>query len=137
MYIAIIAGGLIGILLSVLFGVFSRSGSDAFTRRIFGMSSYDFIFDGIVFIMCVAFLFLATVSGVVRDLAYPYAKPVNFTIETLLMAIVPSLVFFAMAYLRGHPITLTIFGEFAVLVAKFGVLHVLLQFSGFYSSIFH
>jgi putative Mn2+ efflux pump MntP len=60
----------------------------------------------------------------------------NFILETLLMAILPSIGFLAMAVLRGYHIDSEVFTEFSVLVLKFGILHLLLQFSGFYSNIF-
>jgi hypothetical protein len=136
LYVGAIAGLVLGAILSVVFGVYSKSSAESYIRSLFGMSSYDLIFGGIVFILVASFLFLATISGVVKDLWYPTTKPVNFTIETLLMAFMPALVFLIMTPLRGYPITGTTYEEFMVLVVKFGLLHVLLQFSGFYSNIF-
>jgi hypothetical protein len=136
LYIAAIAGIALGAVLSVVFGVYSRTGAESYIRSLFGMSSYNLIFGGIVFILVASFLFLATISGVVKDLAYPKMKPVNFTVETLLMAFLPASVFLIMTPLRGYPITGTTYEEFMVLVVKFGLLHILLQFSGFYSNIF-
>jgi hypothetical protein len=52
------------------------------------------------------------------------------------MAFLPSLIIFAMTLLRGYKITGETFEEFGLLVVKFGILHVLLQFSGFYSYVF-
>ena len=60
----------------------------------------------------------------------------NFTLETILMAVLPSIGFLAMAVLRGYRIDSKVSEEFSILVLKFGVLHLLLQFSGFYSNIF-
>ena len=105
-------------------------------RSLFGMSTYDVIFGGIIFIVVTSFVFLASISGIVRDLAYPIGKPINFTIETLLMAFLPASVFLIMVPLRGYSISASTFEEFTVLLMKFGVLHILLQFSGFYSGIF-
>lgn len=136
LYIAAFAGIALGAILSIVFGVYSRTGAESYIRSLFGMSSYDLIFGGIIFVLVASFLFLATISGVVKDLAYPKMRPVNFTIETLLMAILPASVFLVMTVLRGYSITATTFEEFSVLLVKFGLLHILLQFSGFYSSIF-
>jgi hypothetical protein len=136
LYIAAIGGIILGAVLSVVFGVYSKGSAESYIRSLFGLSSYDLIFGGILFVLIASFLFLATISGVVRDLKYPTSKPINFTIETLLMAFLPASVFLMMTPLRGYSITSTTFEEFAVLLVKFGLLHILLQFSGFYSSIF-
>lgn len=136
LYIGVIAGLLLGAILSVVFGIYNKSSSDVFIRSLFGISTYDLIFGGIVFLVVASFVFLATISGIVRDLKYPTSRPISFTVETLLMAILPSIVFVIMTPLRGYKITTHTIEEFMILVAKFGILHILLQFSGFYSSVF-
>ena len=93
--------------------------------------------DAIVIVIVGSFVFLSTISAIVKDLGYPRAKPINFTIETLLMAFLPATVIFAMTHLRGHPINTKTFEEFGLLSVKFGLLHILLQFSGFYSYAFN
>jgi hypothetical protein len=92
--------------------------------------------DGLILILGAGFFFLSVVSMMVRDSWYPINYPLNFSAEVLLMAFVPALVFLLMCPLRGYPITWEIIMEFAILVVKFGALQVVLQFSGFYSSIF-
>ena len=57
-------------------------------------------------------------------------------IGPVVMAFLPAVVFLIMAPLRGYKVTGTTFEEFSVLVVKFGILHLLLQFSGFYSNVF-
>lgn len=136
LYIAALGGLALGAILSAVFGIYSRGSAESYMRSLFGMSSYNLIFSGIVFVLVASFLFLATISGVVRDLKYPTGSPVNFTIETLLMAGLPASVFLVMTVLRGYSITMTTFEEFSVLLIKFGLLHILLQFSGFYSNVF-
>jgi len=135
-WIALIVGVLLGGIFSLTFGILSKKGADSLSRNIFGISSSTMVTNAIVFILAGAFVFLATLSAIIKDLGYPKAYPVNFTIETLLMAFMPAVVIFAMTNLRGYPISATTYTEFAVLVAKFGLLHILLQFSGFYSSVF-
>jgi hypothetical protein len=136
LWISAIVGVLLGLGTSVIFGIYSKPTANAYIRTLFGLSSYNLIFDGIIFILAACFLLLATMSGVIRDLAYPTAKPLNFTLETLLMAFLPASVFLIMTPLRGYTLTGLSFEEFMVLVVKFGLLHILLQFSGFYSNIF-
>ncbi len=135
-WIAVIAGVVLGTVLSVVFGIYSKASIESYSRSIFGMNSQDMIFNAIIFIVVASFIFLSTVSAIVKDLGFPRSKPFNFTIETLLMAFLPSLVFLAMPYLRGYKYSSHTALEFFVLAIKFGVLHILLQFSGFYSSLF-
>ena len=135
-WVALIIGIALGGVISLVFGILSKKGADAFSRNIFGMSSSVLVTNGLVLVVAGAFIFLATLSALVRDLAYPTTFPVQFTIETLLMAFMPSVVIFVMTKFRGLPIDAKTFAEFGVLVAKFGLLHILLQFSGFYSYVF-
>jgi hypothetical protein len=136
LWISVIVGSVLGLLMSVLFAMYSKKSPVSYIRTLFGISSYNLIFDGIIFIVIVSFLLLAVMSGVIQDLAYPIGKPVNFTIETLLMAFLPASVFLIMTPLRGYSIDGKSFEEFTILSLKFGLLHILLQFSGFYSNLF-
>jgi heme/copper-type cytochrome/quinol oxidase subunit 2 len=133
---SVLGGLLLGGIVSILFGVYNRKGADSLSRSFLGMSTSVLITDIILIVVVTSFAVLATVSAFVRDLTYPVKTPVNFTIETLLMAFLPSLIIFAMTLLRGYKITGETFEEFGLLVVKFGILHVLLQFSGFYSYVF-
>jgi hypothetical protein len=135
-WIALVVGAVVGIALSVVFGVYSKATAESYVRTLFGISSYNLIVGGVILLLSVSFLFLATISGVIRDLKYPNAYPFRFTLETLLMGFLSSGVFLVMTVLRGYPINTSVLEDFSVLVAKFGALHVLLQFSGFYSNIF-
>jgi hypothetical protein len=133
---AIIFGLGIGSILSAIFGIYSKKGLVSYSRNIFGIQSTDLITDSIIFLVATSFVFLTSVSILVRDVTYPKGSPLNFTFETLLMAFLPSCIIFAMSLLRGFPITGQTFEEFGILSIKFGLLHILLQFSGFYSYVF-
>lgn len=135
-WISLIIGGIAGILFSVLFGVYSKSTADSYVRTFFGINSTDLIFDGIVFVIVTGFIVLTACSIMIRDLTFPTNNPINFTIETLLMGFLPASVFLAMPYLRGAKYSIHTGIEFMILALKFGLLHILLQFSGFYSSVF-
>jgi len=135
-WLALIGGLVLGAIFSVVFGIFNKKSSDSLSRNIFGMSSSVLVTDAIIIVIVGSFVFLSTISAIVKDLAYPRAKPINFTVETLLMAFMPASIIFFMTYLRGFPIELKTWEEFAVLSVKFGLLHILLQFSGFYSYAF-
>lgn len=136
LWISVIVGLLLGTVLSVVFGLYNKAGAEPYIRSIFGVSSNDLIFDGIIFIVAAGFLFLVAVSIVIRDTWYPINLPWNFTIETLLMSFLPASVLLMMGPLRGYPINGQLFEEFGVLSLKFGLLHLLFQFSGFYSNVF-
>jgi hypothetical protein len=132
----LIGGVVVGTVLSFIFGFNVGKGTSGFTKTIFGMQTTDLITDLILFGLGVFVVLLSVISGYVRDLTYPRKSPLNFTIETLSMAGLGSVIIFLMTHLRGYPITTKTYEEFALLFLKFGVLHVLLQFSGFYSFLF-
>lgn len=133
---SVIGGILVGAVLSVIFSIYNKKTADALSRSFLGMSTQVLITDIILFVVVASFAVLSTISVFVRDLSYPMKMPMNFTIETLLMAFLPSLIIFAMTLLRGYKVSGQTFQEFGLLVVKFGVLHILLQFSGFYSYVF-
>lgn len=135
-WISVIIGLVLGAIASAMFGIYSTSTADSYTRSFFGMNSHDLVFYGIIVILIPSFLLLTTLCIMIRDSWYPINMPGNFTIETLLMGFLPAFVFLLMPLLRGYSYTSETILEFIVLVVKFGALHVLLQFSGFYSSIF-
>lgn len=81
-------------------------------------------------------IFLIFLSIIIRDIKYPTENPILFTVETLLFSIGCALVTFLMAYGRTKQITKTTIMQFILVALKFGVLHILLQFSGFYSYMF-
>ena len=136
MWISLLVGLAIGGVLSLIFGLYSKAGSSSYSRSIFGIQSTQLITDAVLMLVGASVVFLAVVSALVRDLAYPNKKPLNFAMETLAMATFSSMTIFLMTYLRGVRFSGATVEEFFVLFAKFGVLHVLLQFSGFYSYIF-
>lgn len=136
MWIFLLVGLAIGGVLSVIFGVYSKTGSSSYSRTIFGMQSTQLITDAVLLLVGASVVFLAVVSALVKDLAYPTKKPLSFAMETLAMATFSSMTIFLMTYLRGIRFSKTTVEEFFILFAKFGVLHILLQFSGFYSYIF-
>lgn len=135
-WISVLIGAGIGIIVSVIFGIYSKSTTTAYTRSIFGVSSSELIANITVAVLVTTMVILSVMSAFVRDLDYPRANPVKFTIETLLMALPPALTFVLVMQFRGVKFTGTTIGEIAALAAKFGALHVLLQFSGFYSYAF-
>jgi hypothetical protein len=133
---AVIIGVLLGGITSAIFGIYSKKSVLSYSRNIFGFQSGNIISDIIILLIAASFIFLTTVSFMIRDLAYPASMPLHFTIETLLMAFLPSCIIFIMTLFRGYSITGSTIEEFGILAVKFGVLHLLLQFSGVYSYLF-
>ena len=101
---------------------------------LFSMSN-DIIKWGTIAFLALAGIYLISLSVVNQDLKYPREHPWLFTAETLLFSFCASVVVFLMAYGRDDLTLITIL-EYFVLVVKFGLLHILLQFSGFYSYVF-
>jgi hypothetical protein len=75
---------------------------------------------------------LAAGAVLVRDGTYPRANPGKFTLEVALMSTLPVVPLVVMDYFRGLGLGAATWGEAGVLAAKFGLLHVLLQYSGVY-----
>jgi hypothetical protein len=135
----LIAGGVgvaVGLIVSVVFGVYSKATSQYYVRTLFGISSEELLETLIVSILAASVIGLAGISVMIRDFAYPTAKPLEFTTEVLLFGILPAAVFLLMSVFRGYGITKDTILEFVLLAAKFGILHVLLQGCGFYSNVF-
>ena len=93
---------------------------------------YKFNTYATLIVILIVFGYLTYLSIVVKDIKYPTEHPYLFTIETLLVTLTGSAVIFLMAYGRGEITKVTVY-EFLILAAKFGILTLLLQFSGMYS----
>ncbi len=86
-------------------------------------------------ILGISLVYLIVASIFVRDLTYPQERPYLFTIETLLFSFGIGSLYFLMAYGRGKLSWRSLI-EFTIIAAKFGIMHILLQFSGFYTYAF-
>ena len=129
------AGGLgLGVLISWLFAKnFSNQGS---INSIFGININVLMTNLLLFSVIFAVVIFSTLSYLVKDLDYPQANPLYFTLETLFASFVPASMFYAIMFLRGIPSTFSRNMEYLALSAKFGLLHILFQFSGFYTYAF-
>jgi len=130
-------GLILGVGISLFFGVHSTSTASHFTRELFGMTSQTFLFYVTLFIVAFATALYTAFCVLIRDSTYPSENPLRFTTETIVVSAVPAAVIFVMAGLRGVPVTSALFIKFATLLGKFAVGHLLLQFSGIYSSMFN
>ena len=95
------------------------------------------IIGWLIIIAVVVFsIFLVFLSIIFRDIKYPTEHPWLFTLETLLFSIGCALITFLMAWGRTKIISKTTIIQFILVALKFGLLHILLQFSGFYTYAF-
>lgn len=121
---------------SLLLGVHSKRTATEITHPLFGLSSGQLLNYIIVFLTTIFVVIAAVFSVMIEDSKYPNENPLNFTAETAVMALFPSLIIFILFYFRKKPITHAIYVDYVLLCVKFGVAHVLFQFSGIYSSVF-
>lgn len=92
-----------------------------------------FMFQTIlIVVLAIGFAMLLGLSIAIRDVKIMKEKPFIFAIETLLISIVPAIPLLFFAVSRGITMTAAL-GWFYGLVIKFGVFHILLQLSGFYT----
>ena len=90
----------------------------------------------IVIVLTVFSLVVASAFSIlIQDLKYPNEHPVKFTIETLAVSFFPALIIFIIVFLRGKQVTKLTIAEYLALAVKFGLIHILFQFSGVYSAI--
>jgi len=128
-------GLLIGLLFSVSLGVHSKSTATGITHTLFGMTSSQLL-NYIVIVLTVFSLVVASAFSIlIQDLKYPNEHPVKFTIETLAVSFFPALIIFIIVFLRGKQVTKLTIAEYLALAVKFGLIHILFQFSGVYSAI--
>lgn len=133
---SVLLGVLTGILFSYVFKIKNKKSADTYTYSILHISSTMFIKMMILFLTFFLMIVVGNLSLLIRDLAYPMEHPLMFSVETILMGILPASTLFVLYYLRGSPITTNIMYAFLILAVKFMVAHVLLQVSGIYASIF-
>jgi hypothetical protein len=130
-----ISGAVIGTVASVILNVYSKTTASKYTYFLFGMNVSDLLTYIMILSIGFGVALLSGFSVLIRDLQYPKERPWNFTIETLIMALVPSAIIFIMTDFRGHQISNETWVEYIGLCIKFGLLHILFQFSGVYTSI--
>ena len=96
------------------------------------------LLTGMIITLLISILGIGAILGCwIGDLVFPRTNPGAFTVETLVMAFGSAAIVFIFNWSRNNgknkpPIHETI-TEFGLLVAKFGVLHLFFQFTGFYS----
>ena len=98
-------------------------------------NSNNLIFYGIIIIIVISVIYLAILSFINRDFDYPINHPFLFTLETLLTSFGVGAIIIFMAWGRNK-FSYDTYIQFLIVVLKFGIIHILLQFSGTYTYIF-
>jgi|LauGreDrversion4_2_1035121.scaffolds.fasta_scaffold47035_4 hypothetical protein len=128
-------GVISGLIVSMVFHVYSRRTTNTYTRDIFGVDSNTVIKNMIVVNLLFLIVVFSWLSLFIRDVNFPMENPLLFSLETLLAGILPASTLFIIYYLRSVPMGRYALYGFVVLVAKCMLVHVLFQVSGVYSSL--
>jgi hypothetical protein len=136
--IAAAAGLILGTILSYLFGSLALPSKIPYQFTISGFSTNLIVVDLLVIVLVSAIIFLSYVAAIVRDVAFPTKHPWLFLTETAIVAFVPASVIYIMTNVRTTRVInfSDLNANFLLLAAKFGIFHLLFQFSGVYSYFF-
>jgi ABC-type multidrug transport system permease subunit len=126
-------GILSGLVVSLIFHMYSRKTTNTYARNIFGVDSNTVIKIMIVVNIIFLIVIFSWLSLFIRDVTFPMEHPFLFLLETLLAGILPSSTIFIIYYLRNIPLGRHAVYGFVVLVVKCMVAHILFQLSGVYS----
>jgi len=137
--IAAAAGLILGTILSYLFGSMALPSKIPYEFTIAGFSTNLIIVNLLVIVLVSAIIFLSYVAAIVRDTKFPSEHPWLFLIETVIVAFIPASVIYIMTDFRttGKVDFHELNASFLLLAAKFGIFHLLFQFSGLYSYFFN
>jgi hypothetical protein len=126
----ILLGSFVGIVTSLLFIQYASNKNYSIT--IFGIGSNTIITGLLLFGLFLAVAILSSISILVIDVEYIIKYPIKFTIEILLITIVPVLPFLFMYILRNNKVSQKNVVELLLIGAKIAVFHILFQLTGYY-----
>jgi hypothetical protein len=132
---AILLGIFLGMVVSLAFNIHSKRGTDVYSHLVFGMTSTALIKNILIMLVLFMIVVFGWLSFLVRDTKFPMEYPLEFMIETLMVSILPALTLFVVYYIRKIPLGKEGVVGFGVIALKCVVGHLLLQFSGVYSSL--
>jgi hypothetical protein len=134
-YAPVIIGIAIGVIVSLLFTKYG-SVTHPYSINIFGTNSNILVSGTLLFSIVASIVVLSGLSTIVRDIEFIITNPINFLIELLLMGLLPALALLFVIYSRTNKLTILNGYEVYILIAKFSILHLLLQICGYYRYIF-
>jgi hypothetical protein len=133
--LAVIAGLGLGALLSLVFGRYALPTKIPSEFTIGGFPVGVILADFILFAVVGAIVFFGYVSMIIQDTTFPSEHPWMFVIETLIVSFLPASIIYVITDFRdnGRLDLSSLNREFLLLAAKFGLFHLLFQFSGIYT----
>jgi hypothetical protein len=131
----IIIGCFFGIIISTLFVKYGYV-SNVYTVKIFDTDSNIIISGLLLFGLFIGISILAGLSVIVYDTAFIQKEPLKFIFEMILMALLPTLSFLFVIFIRKNRVTERNNLELFLLGIKFALFHLLFQLSGYYRHIF-
>ena len=131
----IVVGALIGIVISYLF--IKHGYVNRYQANVFGINSNNLITGVTIFCIVGGIATLSGMSAIIKDIDFIIKEPYLFTLETLLMGLLPTLALVGVIYLRTNKFSNRNLIETSALFIKFAALHVLLQISGYYRYVFN
>ena len=130
-----LVGLVLGIIIAVLFTQYG-SVTNSYDATIFGVNSNALVSGVLLFIVISGIVSLVGLATIIRDTEFITSQPIKFTLEIILMGLLPSLAVLYVMYARKGKITSANNTELLVLSAKFAGLHILLQLCGYYRFMF-
>ena len=128
----------LGFILSVMFGRYTLPTKIPSEFTIAGFSTGIILTNIVIIAIVGAIVFFGYASMVVQDTKFPVEHPWLFLVETLVVAFVPASVIYVITDFRSDGVLdfSTLNRDFLLLAAKFGIFHLLFQFSGVYTYLF-
>jgi hypothetical protein len=133
--LAVIGGLGLGALLSLVFGRYALPTRIPSEFTLGGFPVGVILADFILFAVVGAIVFFGYVSMIVQDTTFPREHPWLFVVETLIVSILPASIIYVITDFRdnGSLDLSSLNREFLLLATKFGLFHLLFQFSGVYT----
>ena len=128
----------LGFLLSAIFGRYTLPTKIQSEFTIGGIPTGVILTNIVIVAIVGAIVFFGYASMVVQDTKFPTDNPWLFIVETLVVAFVPASVIYVITDFRNEGVLdfSTLNRDFLLLATKFGIFHLLFQFSGVYTYLF-
>lgn len=129
-------GGLIGLVISLVFQIKTKSSVDKITKQFTGESHIKFINHLVMAFATMGFVIMAVIGMIVKDFDFVTNEPFNFLGETIVASFLPAIVIVFAAWSRSYPLNMETFKMFMLFAVKCGLLHLLFQITGYYTYLF-
>lgn len=129
-------GAVLGLLIIIAFQIQTKTGATTLSKSFFGIPPVLLLNNLMITLLVIAFIVLSAMSFVIRDVGYLLAHPLAFTGELLLMAVIPAALFLGLWWFRAGRLDPSAIPWFLGMCLKFGISHLLFQFSGYYTGFY-